>query len=104
MSASLCIMALGYLLYALARERWLLFAARLLMGIGAANVSVLRFYASGATSEAYRTVMMVLGPSPPDCVLHFPSISPTLQPSLPRSTAPRQSFLLFRASSARQHC
>eukprot|EP00284_Hemiselmis_tepida_P014899 CAMPEP_0174921636 /NCGR_PEP_ID=MMETSP1355-20121228/5294_1 /TAXON_ID=464990 /ORGANISM="Hemiselmis tepida, Strain CCMP443" /LENGTH=146 /DNA_ID=CAMNT_0016167147 /DNA_START=126 /DNA_END=563 /DNA_ORIENTATION=+ len=57
-AASLALMAVGYLLYAMSSTRWMLVTARFLMGWGAGNVSVLRYYASGATADRHRTHLM----------------------------------------------
>lgn len=58
LSLTLAIMAVGYVIYSLARGRWALLIARFIIGVGAGNISVLRFYAAAATSEEQRTGMM----------------------------------------------
>lgn len=55
---TLGVMALGYVMYSLARDRWILLIARFVIGCGAGNVTVLRHYAVAATTPANRTELM----------------------------------------------
>ncbi len=51
LNTTLFVMGCGYLMYSIAWERWTLLLSRFLIGAGAGNVSVLRYYANGATCD-----------------------------------------------------